>query len=445
MRRSPVARAPLPRRAVASRAAQSGVRRRNAPATSTTQGSSSSQPGATSLVGAHGRNQIMCSDSSCDEQSESASLVKHRDAPGMKALEVEAPHSQPSEDAAWLKWASLALLIFQNSGVFLLMRYTRSVDGPLYLTTVTVWLSEFFKAVVCIVILIGIHLRDGSGWSGFAAQMHEQIWGQRWETLRLGVPAVCYTVQNNLLYLAVTHMSAAGSQVLYQSKTLSTALFSVTLLGKRFKAMQWVSFVLLAAGRRGENAGRPAFEDGAPCPPAGWPSKAPARFHWPCERLLRSSEACGGLGSSPRAAPKWRAASRRWQGGTCQRVSPSCSPPLCCGACGAPSLPGGPAALPPPGGCRPRAEPRQQVEREREAARVARHRRRRLARRRRPLGLCGGVPRAHARARVARVAARACGLKPAPTPSPPALRRPRTPPPPPPQLRTRPGSPMDAP
>ena len=37
-------------------------------------------------------------------------------------------------------------------------------------------------------------------------------------------------------------------QVLYQSKTLSTALFSVLILGKRYLAVQWFSFLLLSAG-----------------------------------------------------------------------------------------------------------------------------------------------------------------------------------------------------
>jgi len=194
----------------------------------------------------------MCSDTSEENVGESCALVRSK-GPAIKALEIEKPSSSssssstPTEHAAWLKWASLGLLVFQNSGVFLMMRYTRAVPGPLYLTTVTVWLAEFFKGLVCTVILLASHLRDG-GWSGFAAQVHEEIWVQRRETLRLAVPAACYTVQNNLLYLAVTHMSAAGSQVLYQSKTISTALFSVTMLGKRFKAAQWFSFLLLAVG-----------------------------------------------------------------------------------------------------------------------------------------------------------------------------------------------------
>ena len=185
----------------------------------------------------------MCSGSDTSEESvvgEDCALVKSKEpASKMKPLDIEQPSSSgsgsggtPTEHAAWLKWASLGLLVFQNSGVFLMMRYTRSLHGPLYLTTVTVWLAEFFKGLVCTLILLAIQLRDGGSWSGFTAQLHDELWVQRRETLRLAVPAACYTVQNNLLYLAVTHMSAAGSQVLYQSKTLSTALFSVTMLSK---------------------------------------------------------------------------------------------------------------------------------------------------------------------------------------------------------------------
>ena len=38
------------------------------------------------------------------------------------------------------------------------------------------------------------------------------------------------------------------SQVIYQAKTLSTALFSVIVLGKSFSCEQWVSFAILALG-----------------------------------------------------------------------------------------------------------------------------------------------------------------------------------------------------
>lgn len=189
----------------------------------------------------------MCSSSEESEDNEGAALVK----PKKEPLELEAPTQKSvAEEGAWLKWASLALLVFQNSGIFMIMRYTRSgaIPGPKYLTTVTVWFSEVAKLLICLAILLIGQLRDGAGVRGLGKQLRDEIWDQRHDTLKLGVPAACYTVQNNLLFLAVTHMSAAASQILYQSKTLSTAFFSVVILGKRYLAIQWFSFALLSVG-----------------------------------------------------------------------------------------------------------------------------------------------------------------------------------------------------
>jgi UDP-sugar transporter A1/2/3 len=67
-------------------------------------------------------------------------------------------------------------------------------------------------------------------------------------TLLLGVPALCYAMQNNLVFVAISNLSAAAAQVLYQLKTISTAFFTVLLLRRSFRAAQWVSFLLLMAG-----------------------------------------------------------------------------------------------------------------------------------------------------------------------------------------------------
>ena len=75
-------------------------------------------------------------------------------------------------------------------------------------------------------------------------QLHAEIWERRRETARLSVPALCYTLQNNLIFLALSNPSAASCQVLYQTKTITTALFSVVLLGKRFGWRQWLFFLL---------------------------------------------------------------------------------------------------------------------------------------------------------------------------------------------------------
>ena len=78
--------------------------------------------------------------------------------------------------------------------------------------------------------------------------MHEQLWVNWRTTLLLGVPAACYAVQNNLIFFSLSNLSAAAAQVIYQLKTLSTAFFTMTILGKSFRAAQWVSFLLLPAG-----------------------------------------------------------------------------------------------------------------------------------------------------------------------------------------------------
>jgi UDP-sugar transporter A1/2/3 len=68
------------------------------------------------------------------------------------------------------------------------------------------------------------------------------------ELLKLGIPSILYCVQNNLLYYALSHLDAATFQVGYQVKILTTAVFSVTMLGKSLSKLQWFSLLLLTLG-----------------------------------------------------------------------------------------------------------------------------------------------------------------------------------------------------
>ena len=68
------------------------------------------------------------------------------------------------------------------------------------------------------------------------------------DTLRVAVPAFLYTVQNNLIYIALANIEVVAFQVLYQSKLLLTALLSFAFLGSRFSFQQWASLVMLTAG-----------------------------------------------------------------------------------------------------------------------------------------------------------------------------------------------------
>ncbi len=65
---------------------------------------------------------------------------------------------------------------------------------------------------------------------------------------KLMVPALLYTMQNNMLYVALRDLDAATYSVCYQTKILTTALFSVILLGRKLSATKWGALLLLTVG-----------------------------------------------------------------------------------------------------------------------------------------------------------------------------------------------------
>ena len=162
------------------------------------------------------------------------------------ALDSRAPSSTTNSSGQVLKWGSLVLLVVQNSSLFVVTRYTRAghQEGHLYLTSVVVLLIELFKMAIC----LGLILLGAGSAEGMVSELYRHVWENRAETLRLGVPAACYALQNNLIFVAISNLSAAAAQVLYQLKTISTAVFTVLLLGKTFRGPQWLSFFLLTAG-----------------------------------------------------------------------------------------------------------------------------------------------------------------------------------------------------
>lgn len=65
---------------------------------------------------------------------------------------------------------------------------------------------------------------------------------------RMGGLALLYTMQKNLLYVAVSNLDAAVFQVTYQAKILTTALFSVLLLKRKLSCQKIVGLLILTMG-----------------------------------------------------------------------------------------------------------------------------------------------------------------------------------------------------
>ncbi|XP_071842332.1 UDP-N-acetylglucosamine transporter-like isoform X1 [Apostichopus japonicus] len=147
-----------------------------------------------------------------------------------------------------LKYVSLGILILQTTSLVLTMRYSRTVDdgGPKYISATAVVMAELLKITACLILVF--RGEGGMNCSNFLAVLNNEILQKPWDTLKLAVPSGLYTIQNNLLFLALSNLDAATYQVTYQLKILTTAMFSVILLGKQLNGTKWISLVLLMFG-----------------------------------------------------------------------------------------------------------------------------------------------------------------------------------------------------
>lgn len=143
-----------------------------------------------------------------------------------------------------LKQLSLILLTLQNALLILVMRYTRTRKGDMYFATSAVVLSEGLKVLTSLMILAA---QEGT-FIKLMCYLRDNIWRQPLDCLKVSVPAFIYTLQNNLLYIALSNLDAATFQVSYQLKILTTALFSVLMLKKKLSPQQWSALVILFVG-----------------------------------------------------------------------------------------------------------------------------------------------------------------------------------------------------
>ena len=143
--------------------------------------------------------------------------------------------------------ARVALVLFtlHNCTSALLMRYTQLHNRD-YSSAVAVLLQETAVKLPCIIILF---LMEAGGTPSRAllalrddAIQHPSAW------LHIAVPAVLYTLQNNSMYIGYAHIGPAMGMLIYQSKILWTAIFSVLLLGRQLSKQQWLAVALLATG-----------------------------------------------------------------------------------------------------------------------------------------------------------------------------------------------------
>lgn len=194
-------------------------------------------------------------------------------------------------DVFSIKYGALAILVLQNTFLVIFMRYSRIMstsnsnptvpDAPRYAASTAVVVMELVKFAICLIVVAGENTGDSTSSSSSSIttnpdyesnnqdnrdgdnkkqlnvhnsfynlyfRLRNEVFLKPQQILLVSIPSLLYVIQNNLLYYALSHLDAATYQVGYQLKVLTTAIFSVYMLGKNLSNLQWFSLVILTFG-----------------------------------------------------------------------------------------------------------------------------------------------------------------------------------------------------
>lgn len=176
------------------------------------------------------------------------------------------------------------------------------VGGQRYFTSTAVFLNEVIKLSISLTMAlydISSNLPPSSPATTLFSNLSSAVFtGDSW---KLAIPAMLYTLQNSLQYLAVSNLEAATFQVTYQLKILTTALFSVIMLGRTLTARKWLALILLAVGVAIVQI--PSHNDPADVSHVKGLQDTQVKFFWP-----RSLARARGLGNAAAAQLQRRSA-----------------------------------------------------------------------------------------------------------------------------------------
>ena len=146
--------------------------------------------------------------------------------------------------AASFKMILLIMMVLQNSATVLVGRYTRTMvpKSELYDVNHLIVIIEFGKLFLS--CLFEFHHTNGN----FVKSIRIYILDHPIDTMKILIPALLYLVQNTLLYVALSNLTAPIFQVTYQAKLVTTAIVSVFLLRRSYSVQQWICLVLLSLG-----------------------------------------------------------------------------------------------------------------------------------------------------------------------------------------------------
>ena len=138
----------------------------------------------------------------------------------------------------------LFMMTAQNSSVVLVTRYTRAGIAPedLYVINDLVMITEVGKLVM------SAALEYNATQGHLLRSIKENIFERPLDFFRILIPSLLYLIQNSVLYIAISNLTAPMFQVTYQCKLLTTAIVSVVMLQRRYSMKQWLCLTVLGMG-----------------------------------------------------------------------------------------------------------------------------------------------------------------------------------------------------
>ncbi|KAJ7073941.1 nucleotide-sugar transporter-domain-containing protein [Mycena amicta] len=176
------------------------------------------------------------------------------------------PHDQtPRICGMPVKYVSLVTLAVQNAALSIVMHYSRVSTPPshAYSPALAVLLNELIKGTISFLIaLFRVPQVAERPWRRMSLRSIIRDLPYPWtppfwylcgeilgpDCWKLSIPAILYVVQNSLQFVAISNLPVASFQVTYQMKILTTAAFSVALLGMKLTPTKWLSLCVLAIG-----------------------------------------------------------------------------------------------------------------------------------------------------------------------------------------------------
>eukprot|EP00080_Pristionchus_pacificus_P003091 PDM63111.1 ugtp-1 [Pristionchus pacificus] len=133
------------------------------------------------------------------------------------------------------------------TGYTITVKYTRSrkAADEMYSSTTVVLLSEVVKMSISVAMLFYTY---GCKFTEFKHCLSKYYFGQPRELAKMSVPSIAYAIQNNLDFVALSNLDPGVYQVTTQLKVVTTAVFMVLFLGRRFSRTRWFAILLLFAG-----------------------------------------------------------------------------------------------------------------------------------------------------------------------------------------------------